>query len=552
MAVTLIGSGGLFTLAGKVFYAQQVTATAKGTTVGDEVLDVVTEFRNQTETFKLLAAAEGATRSYVSWRDNTSLESRLASTYRGVMIEMIEADATLPNLLLTTAIAELIEQMIGAGSVTAPDDSVDASTSAISVAATAGNNSNGVIIASPTDGVGRNSEFAMAEVIRGVYSGPSSVSLSGESAVPVLNTDWPKGSGTTTSVSLSDTNAGILNNGGFITETARNETPDGWTIHAAVPGTTIGMTEYETQTLTVTGTPTGGTYTIGWTNLNGSVQVTTPLAFDATGSAVQTALRALNGLESARVVSTGTTPNYIHGIFLEHAEPAGNQNQITADATLLTGGTPVLTPATTAAGTAHVYFDRCAEFIGDASSVTALRQDLTSSISSRTVYAFNAFLKVDVFPAAGVLTIRLIDGTGTVIADDQGTNNTFTVDPQSGGDLSTSAFTAINGFFRTPEVIPDTVFLEIKMTTAMSAGSILYIDQAVMIEPDRLYPTGPYVAGFAGTSPVSDDDTWTLTVTNDRAGSMHEYFHRNGFLSPGQLLPSDSGGTETVLDSLIS
>ena len=42
-------------------------------------------------------------------------------------------------------------------------------------------------------------------------------------------------------------------------------------------------------------------------------------------------------------------------------------------------------------------------------------------------------------------------------------------------------------------------------------------------------------------------DEWTITVTNDRGGEFQEWFFRNFGLG-GFLLPSDSGGTETIDD----
>lgn len=56
----------------------------------------------------------------------------------------------------------------------------------------------------------------------------------------------------------------------------------------------------EVQTLTVTGAPTGGTFTITW-----SGQTTAAIAFDATAATVQAALEALSNIAPGDVVVTG-------------------------------------------------------------------------------------------------------------------------------------------------------------------------------------------------------------------------------------------------------
>ena len=58
---------------------------------------------------------------------------------------------------------------------------------------------------------------------------------------------------------------------------------------------TIGV-----QTVTITGTPTGGTFALGFQG-----QITAPIAFNAAASAVQTALRALSTIGGTNVTCSG-------------------------------------------------------------------------------------------------------------------------------------------------------------------------------------------------------------------------------------------------------
>jgi hypothetical protein len=63
---------------------------------------------------------------------------------------------------------------------------------------------------------------------------------------------------------------------------------------------TNGTNVADVQTLTITGTPTGGTFTMGF----GGV-ITAPIAFNAAASAVQTALQALSTIGSGNITCTG-------------------------------------------------------------------------------------------------------------------------------------------------------------------------------------------------------------------------------------------------------
>lgn len=62
----------------------------------------------------------------------------------------------------------------------------------------------------------------------------------------------------------------------------------------------------EVQTITITGTPTGGTLTISFTNpWTGAVETTSAIAYNASAATVQAALLALDAFETGDVVCTG-------------------------------------------------------------------------------------------------------------------------------------------------------------------------------------------------------------------------------------------------------
>lgn len=89
----------------------------------------------------------------------------------------------------------------------------------------------------------------------------------------------------------------------------------------------------EVQTVTITGAPTGGTFTL---TLNG--QTTSGIAFNAIGSAVQTALEALSNVAPGDVTVTGGAGGP-YSVEFGGAYAGVNVPTMTASGTSLTGGT---------------------------------------------------------------------------------------------------------------------------------------------------------------------------------------------------------------------
>lgn len=97
----------------------------------------------------------------------------------------------------------------------------------------------------------------------------------------------------------------------------------------------------EAQTVTVTGSPTGGTYTLTW---NG--QTTAAIAYNATALVVQQRLAALSNIEEGGVTVTGSTGGPYTVTFTSGQDVAA----MTATASLTGGSTPGVTIATATAG----------------------------------------------------------------------------------------------------------------------------------------------------------------------------------------------------------
>lgn len=105
----------------------------------------------------------------------------------------------------------------------------------------------------------------------------------------------------------------------------------------------------EVQTVTITGTPTGGTYTLTF-----SGQTTAPIAFNATAGAVQTALEGLSNIDVGDVATAGGPhPDTPITVTFQGQYAGTDVPQMTADSSGLTGGTsPTVTVTTTTPGAA--------------------------------------------------------------------------------------------------------------------------------------------------------------------------------------------------------
>jgi hypothetical protein len=140
-------------------------------------------------------------------------------------------------------------------------------------------------------------------------------------------------------------------------------------------------------------------------------------------------------------------------------------------------------------------------------------------------FAFSVWVQVDVTPSTGTLEIALVDGSGTVIQDQQGVNNVVT---QSLTGLTGGVWTNINGVFRTPNLLPTTIKLRIRQSVAIESGKSAFVDLMGFTQMTQLYTGGPSVSIFAGsvnfiTGSVAYNtaDQFRLTMTNNFGGASN-------------------------------
>ena len=102
----------------------------------------------------------------------------------------------------------------------------------------------------------------------------------------------------------------------------------------------------EVQTVTITGTPTGGTFTLTFDG-----ETTAAIAYNAAAAAVQTALEALSNLNVGDVTVTGgALPGTAVTVTFGGARTGVNVPQITASSSLTGGTAPAVTVTTGTAG----------------------------------------------------------------------------------------------------------------------------------------------------------------------------------------------------------
>jgi len=188
--------------------------------------------------------------------------------------------------------------------------------------------------------------------------------------------------------------------------------------------------------------------------------------------------------------------------------------------------------------------------VSDGTDATA---GTTPSPSAFANYAVSFWLKAAGVVSGGVLTVKLVDGTGATINDQAGTPNSTTVALTG---LSTS-WTNHTAAFRLPAILPAVVRLSVGISTALTGAAVL-LDDVCFAAPVNLYAGGPYLAVFSNpaapfeNTPV--DDGWTIAFTNDYGGATYgatwQLLLNRLFQTPAFLAPYS--GSPNIADTLIT
>lgn len=169
----------------------------------------------------------------------------------------------------------------------------------------------------------------------------------------------------------------------------------------------------------------------------------------------------------------------------------------------------------------------------------------------QSAYAWNCWIKRTGVMSAGVMTVELVDGSNTVIADEAGTNNQTNTSYTSIG----ASYASLKGWFRTPKVLPSEIRVRIRASTTL-AGATVCVDHFSLARPTA-YPGGYGFAVHSGATPFILGDGWDVAATNDRASATNGATWQTlmdrlfGMAALGLQLPS-TAGSETILDTLIT
>lgn len=188
---------------------------------------------------------------------------------------------------------------------------------------------------------------------------------------------------------------------------------------------------------------------------------------------------------------------------------------------------------------------------------TAIYQEFNNTAGSNVIPPALSSLVVN-FPimrtgvvSAGVLTVELVDSTGTVVNDEQGVPNSFTVTLSA----ITTSYVHTNNVFRLPANPPNVLRLRFRMSTAL-AGASVRIGEIAFAPMVAMYTGGPSFQVFAGLVPFVGGDGWSIANTNDQGGSTFVSTFQTGFQrlfdmrAMGLLLPSDAA--PNILNTLIT
>lgn len=540
MALNIYESGGdqagIINIFCKAFKAIETLNTARLTTIPDKVKAFVDRYKLKTTDLATDQMLDGVSSSVELWAGSGStITSQLIGSLETFLNNELLADDPAATGVFLDSLERLIAQMETQGLY------VESSSVSASLATGGSNTGDPAIVYTLTNGKGLSEQNAYSEAIAittSVTGTSTSIVFTGKvSQSDLIRETWPMGSGGV--ISLTPGSGNIVQNGDF-EDSAVTNIPDDWIVTAGTVGTNIALTPYEVQRVVIGGTPTGGAYALSW-NDGTSLQSTALLDYDASASAVQAALRTIPGLDAVEVSADGSSPNYTHAITFLGA--SGNPNQLTSSS-LLTGGTPTITHSTVTAGVDGSYTGRALALQGTASS--ALMQAV--ELIAETNYLLHARMRADATMATGTVSFQLIDGVGgSVLTDAASANNSIAVTCAS---LSGSAFVSASGRFAIKSTQTGPVYLRI-LAASIPSGRTVYVDDVQLIEAEQIYTGGPWVAAFPGRAISSSTDTWTLTVSNDRAGAIQEWFNRCFAMADFGLRLPTSGSTQ-IPDSIIA
>lgn len=357
----------------------------------------------------------------------SAVVSALRSMAEQTVIQKVDSAVNLTVKTLDAALSEVVSQMIEQG------ESLLLPAVTIAVVANSGNTGDLVMVASRKTVAGVDNPQLLAEVIDvSALSAGGSVALAvtSDAVSDGLSPNGFGGSGINAYLNFYTTLTGLTGSSGLNSFTASSSVlPGNWIANVGTLGTDVLSGQPQVSTITVTGTPTSGTFRITCATSSLGTQSTGNLSFDATAAQIMSAILSMTGFSRVSVSATGTGPNYIHSLTFY-----GMREAVTVAVVNSTnsGSFAVATPtayATPSFGSSPIVL------VSDGSTLVSVTHVLTN-LSVNTAYAVNAWLALNTTAASGVIEFSLTNGVGgTIIQDDAGNDLKYTIQAT---DLTTS------------------------------------------------------------------------------------------------------------------
>lgn len=191
--------------------------------------------------------------------------------------------------------------------------------------------------------------------------------------------------------------------------------------------------------------------------------------------------------------------------------------------------------------------------VGDGSTLINMSQAFgtsgatTGKLRPKKLYRLNFQFYGNTSATTGTLQISVKDGSNNILNGGIAKKSIVL-------STSSAAWSSQYVIFATPTAIPVGTKCVIELTAALDNTEKVYIDDLCLIEMPRFGgPSGPTIALFPGATDWVRDDKITLTQANPAESEFAHYFDKFfDMYGRGKILPYDTGGSETIADTLIT
>lgn len=305
----------------------------------------------------------------------------------------------------------------------------------------------------------------------------------------------------------------------------------------------------EVQEVSVSGA-TGGTFTLIWTAPSGTIYTTAGIAYNATASAVKSALEDTDGIDLVNCTG-GPMNTAAVAVEFDGIHAGKGLNQMTIDGTNLTGGGSEAVTTTTEGAAGNVKGTVTAAYVGSGPS-TYKDTQVTVTSPNKEAYGSPLNLEFSISSVEGVTYWADITRDGVLGKDEvhkitieNATGGTYTLTNDFGSGDETTAAIAYNATAATVETA-------IEALTSVSAADISVYGNAG--GPYTLVWGGAYAATavdlMTATSSLTNSPAVTLSLTNVEVATGPNHFDAAKNWSGGAV-PS-TGDTLVFRDTDIS